>query len=156
MVKIIFGVFSLTFAFLMSSMISSISLADYCKQSADLSFFKAQAYQTENHLGVTNHGGLFNGGVCWWHSLFQRSALYLTVFLPNQPKPNADQIEDIVHAIAAGKQVVEIPGYQNILEFSLANWPVIQKKLEEWQLVDGFLKRGSIRSRRLGMKIRRL
>lgn len=91
-------------------------------------------------MAFPNQGGLFNGGVCWWHSLFQRSAIYLTVYRPELPKPNRDQAKKLIHSIAAGRRVVEIPGYHNFREFTQA-WPKeVQAKLEAWQMQDGALK----------------
>lgn len=59
---------------------------------------------------------------------------------PNCQKPNKVIARKIIHAIAAGTRVVEIPGYKNLSEFSKDWTPEIQLKLEEWQRVDGFLK----------------
>lgn len=91
-------------------------------------------------MAFNNHGGLFNMGVCWWHALYQRAAWYLTVYRPELPKPTRKHAEFLVHEIAAGKRIVEIPGYSSFFDFSQEWSSLIQAKLEEWQLVDGFLK----------------
>jgi hypothetical protein len=121
------------------------SRQEFCEQSKLSSIAIQRSENPDNQLAFNNYGGLFNGGVCWWHSLFQRAALYLAVFKPELPKPTAEEVKKIVHSLAAGKKVVEIPGYRNLREFS-ADWEsIIQSKLEEWQLVDGFLKFAWIR-----------
>jgi hypothetical protein len=116
------------------------SRAEYCQALAQPGYFRELAFDPLNHLSFPNHGGLFNGGVCWWHSLFQRAALYLAVFRPEQAKPSESEARRIIHSLAAGKKVVEIPGYSNLYGFSLDWAALIQAKLEEWQMVDGFLK----------------
>lgn len=112
----------------------------YCTIAADTKNFRRLADDPANHMDFRNKGGLFNGGVCWWHSLFQRAAWYLTVYRPDRPKPNLTQAKFLVHLIARGKDVVEIPGYSNFREFSRAHRDLIQDKLEQWQVTDGLLK----------------
>lgn len=116
------------------------SRSEYCSRRTEPEYFIRLALDGQNHLAFPNQGGLFNGGVCWWHSLFQRASLYLSVFQPESPKPDEDQARRIIHSLAAGKRVVEIPGYRNFREFSRDWEDAIQVKLERWQLVDGFLK----------------
>ncbi len=113
---------------------------EFCEQRKETHYFRELSYEKENLLTFKNRGGLLNKGVCWWHNLFQRSALYLAVFKPELPKPDKVLARKIIHAIAAGKRVVEIPGYQNLSEFSKDWAPEIQSKLEAWQRQDGFLK----------------
>lgn len=116
------------------------SKAEFCERRLDSHYFRQLSYEKENLLTFRNGGGLFNKGVCWWHNLFQRSALYLVVFRPELPKPNKALARKIIHAIAAGRRVVEVPGYKNLSEFS-KDWAAeIQSKLEAWQREDGFLK----------------
>jgi hypothetical protein len=122
-----------------------IGRQEFCEQRKSPSNVIQLTSNPENLLAFKNKGGLLNKGVCWWHSLFQRSALYITVFRPELQKPNSEQAKKIVHSIASGKKVVEIPGYTNIREFSRDWESLIQAKLEEWQLVDGFLKFAWIR-----------
>lgn len=116
------------------------SKAEYCAARKNTHYFRGLAHNIDNHMTLRNHGGLFNGGVCWWHNLFQRSAIYLSVFRPELPKPDKANAKKIIHAIAAGKRVVEIPGYTNMTEFSNDWKNEIQAKLEAWQREDGFLK----------------
>jgi hypothetical protein len=117
-----------------------IGRQEFCEQRKTPSNVIKLTANPENLLAFKNKGGLLNKGVCWWHSLFQRAALYIAVFRPELSKPNSNQAKKIVHSIASGKRVVEIPGYRNIREFSRDWEELIQAKLEEWQLVDGFLK----------------
>lgn len=116
------------------------SRAQFCAARTQPSYFNDLAYDPKNQMAFRNKGGLMNKGVCWWHALYQRAAFYLTVYRPELPRPTRDHVKSIVHQIAAGKQIVEIPGYSNFHDFSRDWEPVIQDKIEEWQLVDGFLK----------------
>ncbi len=116
------------------------SRAEYCQYRKQVGYFKSLARSEYNRLQFRNQGGLFNGGVCWWHSLFQRAALYLAVFRPDLPRPTKSEAKALIHSIAAGKKVVEIPGYRHLWTFSYDFEDLIQRKLEEWQRVDGFLK----------------
>lgn len=117
------------------------SRQEYCTKARTKGYFTHLAFDRQNRIAFDNwHGGILNKGLCWWHALFQRASLYLTVYRPDLPKPNAKQAEAIIHSIAAGRHVVEIPGYANLYEFS-KDWETpIKKKLEQWQLVDGVLK----------------
>ncbi|MGE3609517.1 MAG: hypothetical protein AB7I27_08015 [Bacteriovoracaceae bacterium] len=91
-----------------------------------------------NLLAIKNNGGLLNGGVCWWHSRFQRNAFYLTIFRPDLPKPKTYQERaKIIRDIRVGQRVVQIPGYTHMEEFSLENKQLIQQELNSWQIYDG-------------------
>ena len=116
------------------------SKQEFCQRHRQAGRAIELAENSDNRLAFVNQGGIFNGGVCWWHSLFQRAALYNVVFRPELAKPTAAQAKKLIHSIASGKKVVEIPGYRNLREFSSAWQKLIQDKLEEWQLVDGILK----------------
>jgi hypothetical protein len=116
------------------------SREQYCELARDLSSFKALAADTDNLLAFTNYGGLLDGGVCWWHSRFQRAALLLAVYRPDLPRPSDKEAGKIIDAIAGKKRVVEIPGFSSLREFSAAYEDRIQARLEKWQKVDGFLK----------------
>lgn len=114
--------------------------SEFCAFAVTPEKFHRLAEDSWNHMAFRNSGGLFDGGVCWWHSLFQRAAWYLTVYRPDLPKPSLAQAKFIVHQIARGKEVVEIPGFANFFEFSNEHQTLIQKKLEQWQITDGVLK----------------
>lgn len=112
----------------------------FCANRKIPNYYVELAHDNRNHLSFQNQGGLINGGVCWWHSLFQRASFYLAVYRPELPKPTEKEAKAIVHSLAAGKKVVEIPGYHDMNSFSRDWQKPIQAKLEQWQKVDGFLK----------------
>jgi hypothetical protein len=116
------------------------SAEEYCGMVRDLAQFKSLAADADNLMAFENNGGLLDGGVCWWHSRFQRAALYLTFYRPDLPKPNDQQAREIIDAIAGKKHVVMIPGFSNFREFSGEYQDLIQAKLDRWQIEDGFLK----------------
>lgn len=91
-------------------------------------------------MAFKNDGGLFNGGVCWWHSRFQRNMLYLSIFRPDLPKPPTNsELQKLIRQVRQGTSVVTIPGYANLAEFSAQNQKYIQKELNDWQLYDGVI-----------------
>lgn len=93
-----------------------------------------------NQLHFYNQGGLFNGGVCWWHSRFIRAAAYLAIYDPSQPKPGREEAKEIINTIRKRKDIVVIPGYRNLYEFSIDWGQEILDKLEDWQRSDGLMK----------------
>lgn len=112
----------------------------FCQQREDKNFIRKQMMTNINaHMGFRNHGGLLNGGVCWWHSRFHRNALYLGVFRPDLNRPSEDDAKKIIKKIRKGRSIVEIPGYRNLRDFSIDNDYLIQKELEAWQRTDGFI-----------------
>lgn len=115
---------------------------EYCSRfgSNDRERETIQDLSTEstNLMSFKNDGGLFNGGVCWWHSRFQRNIFYLSIFRPDLPKPTTNnEIQNIIRQIRLGKNVVSIPGYANLSDFSEANQNLIQSELNNWQIYDG-------------------
>lgn len=120
--------------------IASTSPRAFCEDRKDRNYFQDLLKDEDNQLSFTNQGGLFNGGVCWWHSRFTRNALYLAVYRPDLRRPSVDQAEDIIKDIRKGKSVVTIPGFHNLNEFSRAFRPQIQRELEKWQKSDGFIR----------------
>jgi len=98
-----------------------------------------------NRIAFKNHGGLMNGGVCWWHSRLQRSAIYLAGFAPEKPAPSGADARALIRHLIRFDSVVEIPGYANFHDFSRDFEQVIQKELEAWQLRDGFLHQQWVR-----------
>lgn len=93
-----------------------------------------------NQLGFINKGGLFGGGVCWWHSRFTRSAAYLAVFDPSLPRPSDEEAKKIIERLRQRKGMTLIPGFRNLNEFSFSYQDEIQGKLNDWQRSDGVLK----------------
>lgn len=118
------------------------SKTDYCARFSDdpKASELVQEFSTEatNLMTFKNSGGLFNGGVCWWHSRFQRNIFYLSIFRPDLEKPkNQRDIKDLIVKIREGKSVIQIPGYHNFEEFSSENQKLIQQELNDWQIYDG-------------------
>ena len=117
---------------------------------------------SENRLSFKNGGGLANAGVCWWHSRFLRNASYLAFFFPNKGLPEnryivtikkrlgrklptrvrtpaPGSIMEILLKIKRGREIVEIPGFLNLYEFSTHFEREIQGVLEGWQREDGLI-----------------
>lgn len=116
--------------------------ADFCARFGTLPNDRATiqdlSTETINLMSFKNGGGLFNGGVCWWHSRFQRNILYLSIFRPDLEKlTRTEDIQNIIHQVRLGNSVVTIAGYANFAEFSTINQKLIQEELDDWQLYDG-------------------
>lgn len=143
---------------------SSVSMAQDAKsQYCAKTDLKQQLNDGENRLAFRNHGGLMNGGVCWWHSRFLRNASYLAYFSPEKPIPQdtyitkkrrkssgrgytqyevpaPGSIHAILDSIKSGNEVVEITGFENLNDFSRHFRSEIIELLEKWQIEDGFIK----------------
>jgi hypothetical protein len=120
------------------------SKAEFCSRFGTLPNDRASmqdlSAETTNLMSFKNDGGLFNGGVCWWHSRFQRNILYLSIFRPDLARATTTQdIQNIIHQIRLGTSVVTIAGYANFAEFSADNQKLIQTELNDWQLYDGIV-----------------
>jgi hypothetical protein len=105
----------------------------------DTRAIQAHLKNGRNQLALQNRGGLFGGGVCWWHSRFTRNAAYVAIFRPHLPKPTDREARKIINEIRKGRPV-EVPGYQNLYQFSVDYHQEIQRKLNEWQRNDGLLR----------------
>lgn len=112
----------------------------FCVDREDANFVKDLTMDASNLMAFTNHGGLLNGGVCWWHSRFQRNALYLTIFKPDEKKPTDQEARKLIIKIRTAKEVVVIPGFKNFAQFSNAYEAQIQHEIEYWQKLDGVAK----------------
>lgn len=120
------------------------SKQEYCARfgtsNSDREIIQDLSSEAINLMAFKNDGGLFNGGVCWWHSRFQRNMLYLSIFRPDLPKPpTSSELQKIIRQVRQGTSVVTIPGYANLAEFSAQNQKYIQKELNDWQLYDGVI-----------------
>ncbi|WP_246845331.1 hypothetical protein [Bdellovibrio sp. NC01] len=113
------------------------SKKEYCTQGTDPNYYKSLIYNYQNRLSFLNAGGIGNGGVCWWHSMFTRNATYIAVYRPELPRASADRAKRIIDAIIANDAVVEIPGYKNLYEFSIDYHQQIQSALNRWQISEG-------------------
>lgn len=110
---------------------------DFCAERSQPRFAQLHVADEANRLSFVNGGGLFNGGVCWWHSRFTRNAAYVARFQPFESKPSIAEAKRIIHAIRLGNQIVDVPGYSDLYTFSIDFKNEIQRKLEEWQTADG-------------------
>jgi hypothetical protein len=118
----------------------SMSEDRFCSDRQEKSFIKDLTLDSNNLMTFRNHGGIANGGVCWWHSRFQRNALYLTIYKPDLAKPTQDEARELVKKIRAATEIVVIPGYKNFSEFANNNEAIIQRELEKWQKGDGIIR----------------
>lgn len=109
----------------------------FCNDRTEKEFVKELARNEINLMSFRNHGGIRNGGVCWWHSRFQRNALYLTYYNPSAPKPDLDTARKLIRNIRNAAGVIEIPGFANFREFSIEFENEIQRELEKWQKFEG-------------------
>lgn len=117
--------------------------AEFCESARNPNFLKEQLNERENLIAFTNpRAGIANGGLCWWHSRFQRNATYLANFRPEKPKPNEKELKKIIRKLALGNglgrmAVVEVPGFNNLLEFSRAYRRELVRYFERWQVREG-------------------
>jgi hypothetical protein len=95
------------------------------------------AVDGDHSISFPNPGGVFGGGVCWWHSRLQRSALYLANFRPELPKPSVEEAKRLISQLTSMNRVVEIPGYSNLLMFSMDFSKEMTAELSKWQITDG-------------------
>ncbi|GAB4011972.1 MAG: hypothetical protein Fur0010_07260 [Bdellovibrio sp.] len=123
---------------------TSVGKIDFCRDRVEGNYVQELLKERESRMAFANHGGLANGGVCWWHSRFQRNAAYLTFYSPEKKRPTDSEAKDIIKDIRKGKKVVEIPGFRNFNEFSRAFASEIQDRLEGWQRTDGFINQSWI------------
>ncbi len=92
-----------------------------------------------NRIAFKNTGGIFDGGVCWWHSRLQRSATYLVRFAPEKAKPSTAQVNAILFSLRNMNKVVTIPGYKDFNSFTNDYQEQTQKMLNRWQRFDGVI-----------------
>lgn len=93
-----------------------------------------------SRIAFKNKGGLINGGVCWWHSRLQRSSAYLIEFRPESgQKPTKEEARQILNSLRDMNKTVVINGYSNFESFTRDYKHEVQKMLEGWQRIDGFL-----------------
>ena len=122
---------------------NKVQAGDFCSRSPEE--ILKQFESPKNRIAFRNMGGLNNGGVCWWHSRLQRSAIYLSEFAPTKSKPTESEALKIVRQLVYFSGVVEIPGYENFSEFSQDFASIIQKELDRWQIRDAFINQQWIR-----------
>jgi len=110
---------------------------DYCARFNNPDAVRTFSIEPANLMNFKNQGGLFNGGVCWWHSRFQRNIFYLAIFRPDLRPLEKREVRNLIKEIRLGKTVVQIPGFHHFADFSHAYQKEIQAELEAWQLYDG-------------------
>jgi hypothetical protein len=137
-------VFIISFIFNLQANSLPTNKIEFCQRFQDNSQIKSMAFDLDNFISFKNNGGLFNGGVCWWHSRFQRNALYLTILDSNLPKPSEAEAKTIIKEIRNSNKTIVIPGYKSFQEFTNENQALIQKELNSWQLYDGVVLGGWI------------
>ncbi|RYZ92499.1 MAG: hypothetical protein EOP06_04115 [Proteobacteria bacterium] len=110
------------------TVLSAQSKSQFCHDQKDPSTARALLFDSDNFLDFSSKGGIDLGkgpiGLCWWHSEFTRNAAMLAYFEPTDvdghpiSKPTAIEAKLIAESIMAGKEVVRVPGYKNLREFS--------------------------------------
>lgn len=141
--KSLFIAISIVFSVSSSFTYAADSMKKICSRTR--SELLEQFHSSENRLAIVNGGGLFQGGVCWWHSRFQRSSLYLARFSPEKQKPSIPEAKEIIRKLVHFEGVVEVPGYENFFSFSQDFSNLIQAALNDWQIRDGFIQQQWIR-----------
>ena len=111
--------------------------SEFCARFSDPQILSNYSNEATNLMNFKNQGGLFNGGVCWWHSRFQRNIFYLSMLRPDLNKPAKSEIKNLIKEIRKGEKIVTIPGFSNFAEFSEVYKKEIIAELEDWQLYDG-------------------
>lgn len=127
-------------SFSVSAQTPSQSVEQFCVDRGNARFAKDLMRDANNLMAFSNRGGIANGGVCWWHSRFQRNALYMTLYNSQKKKPTTEEAVKLIDRIRSGSGFVEIPGYRNFSEFSYNHHREIQRELEKWQKGDGIVK----------------
>jgi len=119
----------------------------YCSQyrKNGFEFLKDRAKLNGFRNHTLNGGGLFDGGVCWWHSRLERSSYYLTVYRSDLPKPTEEEAYEILRTLSRNSQVVEIPGFDSFREFSKSYPHVFQLYLNDWMSRDAVFRFSWIR-----------
>lgn len=138
--KLLLISFFLLGVFTSSAFAKAEYLQNYCDNSTSLDHFKWKASNYRNTLAFRNHGGIANKGVCWWHSRFQRNALYLAIFRPETAKDSESVIKEKIKKIRSGKEIVVFNGFNDLYELSIDHGDLIQRELERWQKSDGIVK----------------
>lgn len=117
-----------------------------CERWSSRAALVAMAADPFQRMSFENDGGIAGGGVCWWHSRFQRAVWSLAEFRPDLPKPSHGDAVRIIRALAWLRDVQIIPGYSDFLSFSADYQNEIQRELNAWQLRDGLIGQSWIRA----------
>lgn len=112
---------------------------NFCNKRSDQKSIQSLLLDNEATLSFSNQGGLFGGGVCWWHSRFTRNAAYIVRFRPDLAGPTEAEAKKIIKDIRSAKKIVEVPGFSSLYDFSRSFDYLILRELEAWQRKDGFV-----------------
>jgi hypothetical protein len=134
----------LTFIISTSVFALPTSKNEFCTRLQNKSTIKEQSLNVDNLVAFKNDGGLFDGGVCWWHSRFQRNTLYLVKINPNGNKPTLSEAKELIKRIRSSNEVLTLNGFSSFNEFTKSYQKEIQKELNAWQLYDGIVLGGWI------------
>lgn len=138
MFKVLTFILLLTSSFAFAGTLPT-SKGEFCARFADTNVFETYFSEGSNLMSFKNNGGIFNGGVCWWHSRFQRNIFYLSIFRPDLNPPGPSEVRALIKEIRAGQSIVTIPGFSNFADFSETYKAEIQAELNAWQLFDGIV-----------------
>src|SRR4051812_20347064 len=117
-------------AVLLITTTQSLALAnEYCERAKDPKEIRQEAFRLPNHPTISNRGGPFGWGMCWWYSRFFRAAHLLASYRADLPKPTEAEAKVLVRKLLRFKSVVEIPGYLSLDSFSTEWRDVIYKEL---------------------------
>lgn len=139
MKKIYFFMLIIFFPSVINGTLLPTNKNEFCSRFANLSILAEFSADNLNMMSFKNQGGLFDGGVCWWHSRFQRNIFYLAIFNPSLNRPNLIEAKRLIKEIRLGKNIITIPGFSNFNEFSDYYKKEILNELEDWQLYDGIV-----------------
>lgn len=118
------------------------SQKELCSYAKDLNKFQRLLKTNTNRIYHNNSGGLGNIGVCWWFSRLERNSAYLTFYSPRKAKPSHQEAVRLLAQIRSGKNIVEIPGYENFRQFTEDFAQEVQSNLNSWQVSDGIFGGG--------------
>ena len=83
-------------------------------------------------------------GLCWWHTRMQRNAHYLGYFSSSDARPSKEDAWKIIKKFTSTGDVVLVPGYVSLRQFSDEYSQEMTEALGQWQIVDSFVKQGWI------------
>lgn len=118
---------------------AKLAKENFCNKRSESDSIQSILINPKSTLSFSNQGGLFGGGVCWWHSRFTRNAAYIVRFRPDLTAPTEAEAKKIIKDIRSAKKIVEVPGYSNLYDFSRSFDDLILRELEAWQRKDGFI-----------------
>lgn len=118
---------------------------EYCHFNFYRGEFGKLLLSQSNMLFNRGDGGIFQTGVCWWHSMLTRNATYLAIYKPDLPKPNKNEVRKIINHLMIADAVTIIPGFKNLYTFSHENAEVFEDVLTQWQITEGGLSLGFLR-----------